>query len=153
MKPWNPRRKTTMRENRQKLQQNRTNHIQRAQLENECKWEMRNLHENYMRKEQELSEEITMQRQMVRDQHNREKGEGDVKTTRIQQSKERTTMKENQQRIYDLCTSREQQFKIDTKLRTEREDMVKRHTAEMEQLGDPDDDNRQNTLSQRNIKN
>ena len=30
--------------------------------------------------------------------------------------------------------------------------MMKRHTAEMEQLGDPDDDSRQNTLSQRNIK-
>ena len=61
--PWNPRQKITEQESRQSPQRNRTNHIQRAQLENECIWEMRNLHENYVRKDQELIKEITMQRQ------------------------------------------------------------------------------------------
>ena len=93
-----------------------------------------------------------MQRQQIRDQRNREKEKGDVTTTRTQQSKERMTMRENHKRIYDLCTSKEQRFKIETELNTEREDMTKRHITEMRRFEDIDDDSRQEILSKRYIK-
>ena len=43
--PWNPR-QVTEQESRQMQQRSWSYHIQRAQLENECLWEMRNLDEN-----------------------------------------------------------------------------------------------------------
>ena len=60
--PWNPRRQPTAQEERQQQQRNWIDYIQQTQLENECKWELKQIQETYKRKKQEFNEEIDAQR-------------------------------------------------------------------------------------------
>jgi hypothetical protein len=82
----------------------------------------------------------------------RREEKGNIKMTKSQQSEERMSMKENHKQIYDLCTSKEQRFKVDTALSTEREDTTERNITEMERFEDTDDNSRQGILSKRSIK-
>jgi len=148
-----------MRENRQMLQQNRTNHIQRAQLENECKWELEHLRRNFKRKNEGIDEEIELQRQLIREQRDHKTKRVDISAVTARQDQERHSMIDRHQQILQCTQSQTSvesdkicKFKIKNAINAERENLTQKHLTEMERLKERDNDDIQEDLRNKSIK-